>query len=139
MAVNKIFAENTEDNRERPVPTGTQPGTPLVIEGRSAVTITARGDATVTQTEGLAGSLTSITYRNGGVSNLDDSASVAFNGTWEFAVAGATTSTANGVAVYLTSAGALTLTEGTNTLYGRTDYPRDYAKVAGRAPVRIGA
>ena len=34
---------------------------------------------------------------------------------------------------------ALSLTEGTNTLYGVTDYPTDYRKEAGRAPVRIGA
>lgn len=136
MAVNKVYRENPENNRERPVPVGTQPGTPLIINARPAVTLTARGDATVTETR-ADGSV--VTYSNGGVGNLPDSATVAFDGTWEFAVAGATTTTANEVSVYITSAGALTLTVGTNTLYGLTDYPRDYAKVAGRAPVRIGA
>ena len=139
MATNRVFAGNDGNNREKAVPAGTQPGTPLIIEGRSAVTLTARGDATVTQTEGLPSGLTSLTYGNGGVGNLPGSASVAFDGTFEFAVAGATTSTASGVDVYITSAGGLTLTEGTNTLFGTVDVPRDYAQVAGRAPVRIGA
>lgn len=136
MALNKIYAETQGKNRERVVPTGTQPGTPLIINARPAVTLTARGDATKTTV--LPGGY-SIVAGNGGVGNLPDSASVAFDGTWEFAVTGATTSTGQDVAVYLTSSGSLTLTEGTNTLYGYTDYPRDYAKVAGRAPVRIGA
>lgn len=136
MALNKIYAETQSKNRERVVPANTQPGTPLIINDRPAVTLTARGDATKTTV--LPGGY-SIVAGNGGVGNLPDSASVAFDGTWEFAVTGATTSTGQDVAVYLTSSGSLTLTEGTNTLYGYTDYPRDYAKVAGRAPVRIGA
>lgn len=136
MALNKVYQETERKNRERAVPEGTQPGTPLLINARPAVTLTARGDATKGET--LPGGVT-LTFGNGGVGNLADSASVAFDGTWEFAVAGATTSTGQDVAVYITAAGALTLTVGTNTLFGYTDYPRDYAKVAGRAPVRIGA
>lgn len=138
MALNKIFASNTELHRERPVPANTQPGTPLLIEGRPAVTLTARGDATRTQTENLPAGLSSITYANGGASNLPGSASCAFDGTWEFAVTGATTSTASDVEVFITSGGTLTLTTTGNTHFGWTDYPRDYRKVAGRAAVRIG-
>jgi hypothetical protein len=134
MALNKIYAYTQEKTRERQVPANTQSGTPLVINTRPCVTITARGDATRSNT------VTGITVSGpvGGVGNLPDSATVAFDGTWEFAVTGATTSTGQDVAVYLTTGGTLTLTVGTNTLYGYTDYPRGYTKVAGRAPVRIG-
>ena len=136
MALNKIFAETQGKNREVPVAAGTKPGVPLLVEGRPAVTLTA--EPTATATSELSDG-TSITYPIGGVGNAEGYASVAFDGTFEFAVAGATSTTKSEVAVYITSAGALTLTEGTNTLFGHTDYPRDYVKEAGRAPVRIGA
>lgn len=137
MATNKVFAETESKNRERQVPAGTQPGTPLIINARPAVTLTARGDAT--KTSALPGGH-SITFNNGGVGNLPDSASVAFDGTWLFeGVAGVTATTGQDVPVYITTAGGLTLTVGTNTLYGHTDYPRDFAKATGRAAVRIGA
>lgn len=148
MATNRIFAGNDANNRERPLasittpttaPTTIQPGVAVVFPEGPAVSLTASGNATVTQTTNLPPNLTSVTYGNGGVGNLPGSASFAFDGTFEFAVAGATTSTVSGVQVYITTTGALTLTEGTNTAFGVTDYPRDYAKVAGRAPVRIGA
>ena len=93
----------------------------------------------MTQTTGLPTGITSITYKNGGVGNLAGAASFAFDGAFDLPVTGAGTSTKKGVKVYITTAGALTLTEGTNTLFGFTDYPRDFAKVAGRAVVRIGA
>lgn len=137
MALNKVFQETERKNRERQVPAGTQPGTPLLINTRPAVALTARGDATKTSVlpDGV-----SVTFSNGGVGNLPDSASVAFDGTWVFeGVTGVTTTTGQDVAIYITSAGALTATEGTNTLFGYTDYPRDFAKATGRAAVRIGA
>lgn len=138
MALNKIFQSTEKDHRERIVPSGTLPGTPLLINGRPVVALTARGDATRTDTTSLPGGLTSITYKVGGASNLADRASVAYDGTWEFAVTGATTSTLSDVEVFITSGGVLTLTSTSNTHYGWTDYPRDYRKEAGRAPVRIG-
>lgn len=137
MATNMIYRYDGEKTRERPVPSGTQSGTPLLINTRPAVTLTARGDSTVTRA-GIGG-VTSFTYGNGGAGNAPDSATVAYDGTWEFAVAGATTSTGQDVAVYITGAGALNLTASGNTLYGYTDYPKGYAKSAGVAPVRIGA
>ena len=138
MALNMIFASTTELHRERPVPTGTQPGVPLLIGGRPAVTLTAEGAATVTKTSGLPGGLTSITYSNGGVGNPAGFASVAFDGTWEFAVTGALTSTVSEAEVFITAGGVLTLTLTGNTHYGWTDYPRDFRKEAARAAVRIG-
>jgi hypothetical protein len=138
MALNKIFQSTQALHRERPVPADTQPGTPLLSGARPAVTLTAAGGSTKTQTDGLPSGITSITYENGGASNLEDHATLAFDGTFEFAVTGATTSTLSDVAVYITSGGSLTLTASGNTLYGYTDYPRDYRKEAGRAPVKIG-
>jgi hypothetical protein len=139
MALNKIYASTEAKHRLRTVGTNVQPGTPLLVNARPAVTITASGDATKTQTTNLPSGLTSITYENGGFGNPDNQAVVAYDGTWEFAVTGATTSTASDVAVYITSGGALTTTASGNTLFGYTDYPPDYRKTAGRAPVRIGA
>lgn len=150
MALNKIFASTQELHRDRalslitapsPAPSDIQPGVPVVIGSRPAVSLTASGNATKTQATGLPADITSVTFKNGGVGNSADpaSASFAFDGTFEFAVTGATTSTGSEVAVYITSAGALTLTEGSNVLFGYTDYPKGYRKEAGRAPVKIGA
>lgn len=148
MALNLIFKGTDGRNRDRLLstitqpttpPTTIQPGTPVKFADGSAVSLTASGNGTVTQTTTLPPGLTSITYTNGGVGNTSGSASFAFDGSYEFAVTGATTSTANGVEVYITTAGALTLTASTNAHYGWTDYPVGYEKVAGRAPVRIGA
>lgn len=154
MALNQIFAPTQELRRDRalstiivPTPVTTiQPGTPVLIgtaaaTARPAVSETASGDATKTETTGLPAGITSITYSNGGVGNsvTPPSASFAFDGTYEFPVTGALTSTASDVPVYIATAGTLTLTAGSNTLYGYTDYPVDYRKEAGRAPVKIGA
>ena len=136
MALNKIFRETPELNRALPVPSGTKAGTPLLVEGVPVVTLTARTGETATKTFSDG---TSVTYSISGASVPDGQASCAFDGTFEFAVAGALTTTVSDVAVYITGGGVLTLTEGTNTLYGHTDYPTDYRKEAGRAPVRIGA
>lgn len=134
MALNRIFKENERDNRARVVPSGTKSGDPVLIGARPAVALTDRGDATKTVT--LGG--TSITLPSGGVGLADDEASLAFNGTFEFEVTGATTSTAQDSVVYITSAGALTTTATSNTRYGTVDYPKGYFKRAGILPVRVG-
>lgn len=137
MALNKIYQYTEKDVRERVVPSGTKAGTPLLINSRPAVALTSRGDATTTQA--VAGNyLTSVTYKVGGASNAADSASVAYDGTYEFPVATATTSTANDVEVFITAGGTLTLVSTSNTHYGWTDYPVGYRKTAGRAAVRVG-
>lgn len=136
MAKNMVYRYTGEKTRERAVPSDTLAGAPLLINARPCVALTSRGDATGSRTFGDF----SITRPAGGVGNLDDSATVAYDGTWEFTnIAGVTTSTGQDVAVYITSAGALTTTATGNTLFGYTDYPRGYAKAANRAPVRIGA
>lgn len=147
MATNKIFQSTEARHRARLLstivqpttpPTTIQPGAPVVFPDGPAVSLTASGNGTKTQTSPLPSGLTSVTYQNGGAGLAAGEASFAFDGTWEFAVAGATTGTANGVEVYITTAGALTLTVGTNVHYGWTDYPKDYTKTAGRAAVRVG-
>lgn len=145
MALNMIYKFERSQERDLAdavapaAPSTIQPGVPVLFPEGAAVSLTASGNGTVTQTDNLPVGVTSVTYKNGGVGNLEGAASFAFDGAWDLPVTGATTTTKKGIAVYITTAGGLTLTEGTNTLFGFTDYPRDYAKVSGRAVVRIGA
>ena len=145
MALNMIYKFERSQERDLAdavapaAPSTIQPGVPVLFPEGAAVSLTASGNGTVTQTTNLPTGVTSVTYKNGGVGNLEGAASFAFDGAWDLPVTGAATTTKKGIAVYITTAGGLTLTEGTNTLFGFTDYPRDYAKVSGRAVVRIGA
>ena len=150
MALNKVFAGIERNNRARklalitsptPAPTTIQPGTQVLMSGRPAVALTASGNGAVTQANPVPG-ITSITYTNGGASLAADEAVFAFDGTYEFPVTGATTSTVSDVEVFIVKATAvLTLiANGASTAhFGYTDYPVGYRKVADRAPVRIGA
>jgi hypothetical protein len=146
MALNKIFQSTEALHRERLLSTITapsglstiQPGVPVLFGTRPAVSLTASGGATKTQTSPLPSGLTSITYENGGAGNAAGAATFAFDGTFEFAVATATTTTASEVEVFITAAGGLTLVSTSNTHFGWTDYPVGYRKEAGRAAVRIG-
>lgn len=135
MALNEVFQYSKSKTRERAVPSGTLPGAPLLINSRPCVALTARSDAT--KTFSLADG-SSRTIPIGNPWQTAGSATVAFDGTFEFSgITGVTTSTANDVAVYITSGGALTTTSTSNTLFGYTDYPTSYTKQAGVAPVRI--
>ena len=150
MALNKIFADTERNRRVRKLalitapstpPTTIQPGTPVLVSARPAVALTASGNGVKTTTNPVPG-ITSITFTNGGVSLAADEATFAFDGTFEFPVTGATTSTASDVEVFIVNATAvLTLTaDGANTAhFGWTDYPVSYRKAADRAAVRIGA
>lgn len=152
MALNKIYDSSQRLHRARLLsgisnpttpPTTIQPGTPVTF-GVSpaifpAVALTASGNGTKTQTTGLAAGVTSVTFGNGGIGLAAGEASFAFDGTWEFAVTGATTSTLNDVEVFIIPAsGLLTLTSTSNVHYGWTDYPPGYTKENGRAAVRVG-
>lgn len=134
MALNEIYRYSPDETRERTVPANTASGAPLLINARPAVALTASADSTKTFAHADG---TSITIPLKSPGQAASSATVAFNGTFEFAVTGATTSTGQDVAVYITSGNALTLTSTSNTLFGYTDYPRDYTKTAGRAAVRL--
>lgn len=149
MALNAIFASTPATHRAELLsaityPTGLttiQSGVPVVIGTRPAVSLTADGAATKTKSNPVPG-ITSVTYENGGASLADAQATFAFDGTFDFAVTGALTTTARNTEVFITIAtGALTLTDAgaTEIHYGWTDYPESYRKTAGRAPVKIGA
>lgn len=152
MALNKVYVETQERNRDRELslietpttaPTEIQPGVPVTFGDGPAVSLTASGNAIKVENDPtmLPGGVTSLSYRNGGVGNSEDppSASFAFDGTFEFEVDGATPTTESGVEVFITNTGDLTLTAGSNVHYGWTDYPVSYFKRTGIAPVRIGA
>ena len=134
MATNKVFQENTNNNRVRVVPVGTKAGDLLTLpSGRLAVALTDRGDAT--KTTPISGGA-SLTLPSGGFSLKPNEASLAFDGTWLLPVTGATITTGNDVTVYL-NAGKLQLTASGNPV-GYTDYPQGFYKQAGFAAVRIG-
>lgn len=135
MAKNKVFVENKEHNRAIVVPSGTKAGDFVVVGDTIAVAITDRGDATRSETFDEI----TIGYPSGGFGLAADEATCAFDGTWELPVTGADDFTANRAPVYLASAGYLTLTKGSNTRVGQTDYPKDYTRRDGYAPVQIGA
>ena len=133
MATNKVFQENTKNNRARVVPLGTRSGDFLIVGGRPAVALTDRGDAT--KTTPISGGA-SLTLPSGGFSLKPNEASLAFDGTWHLPVTGATTTTDNDVPVYF-NAGNLQLTTSGDPV-GYTDYPQGFYKQAGFAAVRIG-
>lgn len=143
MALNLVYRGDPRKNRERVVPSGTVSGDPLLLDDGPAVALTSRADATTSFTTPQGYTLSGVP--SGGVGNATDSATVAFDGTYEFSGVVSTgttpvpTSTAQSTAVYITSAGALTLVDTNNDLFGHVDYPPGYHKVAGTLPIRIGA
>jgi hypothetical protein len=147
MTVRKIFSSNEALHRARPLadisvpttpPTTIQPGVPVLLQGRPAISLTASGNGSVTQASPVPG-ISSITYGNGGVGNDSGEATFAFNGTFGLPVVGALTTTKSEIEVFIIPAsGLLTLTSSGNTHYGWTDYPKGYRKTAATAAVRIG-
>ena len=125
MALNVIFSDTDGERRAVPVGSNVAPGTPIIQGGRPAVTITGSGDYAGNSLSVVEGGVTTVLRQGrGGVSLAPTHATVAYTGTYGFPVAGASASTVPGTEVYLTSAGALTLTEGTNTLWGRVEFFR---------------
>lgn len=114
-------------------------GTALVNNGRAGVAYTASGGSTASES---IGGMTISGIANGGVGLGALEASVATDGTYEFPVTGAGPTTDNGVLVYAVVASgkitSLTLTVGTNTLWGVVNNPKDYVAASGVACVKIG-
>jgi len=144
MPKNLIYKYDEKKTRVRTLAATVSSGTPLLdpADSRPAVALTNSGDSVKTVTSDdipIGGGVTSLTYPNGGVGLIGKETTLAYDGTWEHAVTGVLTNTANGVLVYFVVAtGLLTLTVGSNPIYGRIDYPTDYLKRAAIAPVRIG-
>lgn len=95
--------------------------------------------STVTSVAGMA--VTGIMDGGIGLDALE--CSVAVDGTFEFAVTGASSATANGTIVYAVVATgritSLTLTVSTNVRFGVVNNPQDYVGSASKICVKIGA
>lgn len=149
MAKNMIFKYTESKTHVRTLGASTDSGVAILDpnDSRPAITLTTTGSGisrTLTTADiPLGGGVTSVVYLDTPASLSGLEATLAYDGTWELSVVStgttpAPTSTANGVAVYITSGNALTLVSSGNTLYGRVDYPTGYTKRAGLLPVRIG-
>lgn len=144
MATNLVYMGTPADNRVETLAATYGSGVPVLsLGGLPAVTLTGSGDYTKTETIAGYGTLSGIPA--GGVGLAGKEVTLAFNGTFEFdkdAWASntlPTTGISQGAKVYITSGGDLTTTEGSNTLFGYFDYPKDYDTTRGFLPVRIGA
>ena len=168
MALNVIFSDIRSERRARPVGNNVAPGTPLINGGQPAVTLTGSRDyagnaISVTGNgetivfghlplepgETAFGTLKRLgrdylaKHREefmaiGQAIRNDDYATITFSGTYTFPVAGASTATEPGTLVYIETDGDLTLTEGTNTLFGRVEFWRGKDSATDTA-VTIGA
>lgn len=136
MANNVVFSDIESLREVWPVAAEVASGTPLINTGRAGVALTASGGSTRSV---ISGPYTISGIPSGGVGLDALEVSVATSGTFEFAVAGGLTTTPQNTVVYITSGGALTLTSSGNTAWGRVNYPKGYARVAGTLPVKIGA
>lgn len=119
----------------------------LSVSNQPGIAITGTGDSTKPSIVLGPYTISAAAGTGGGVGNEGKEFSAAVDGTWEFPVVSsgstpAPTSTANNTVVYaIVSSGditGLTLSSSGNTVYGVVDYPKDYVKVAGTLPVKIG-
>lgn len=126
MALNVIFSDIESERRVTKVGNDIAPGTPLIVGGRPVVTITGSRDyAGNAISFSVSGVSTIIAGGRGGESlPADDYATVSPTGTYAFDVTGATVATQPGTVVYRTTAGALTLTAGTNVKFGVVEFFR---------------
>lgn len=144
MATNLVYRNLDPLNRVETLAATYAPGKPAVsLGGSPVVTITGSGDYTISETTQYA-PYTISGIPAGGVGLEGKEVTLAFDGTWEFDAAEfggtlPTTNIAQGNSVYVTSAGVLTNTEGSNTKFGTYDYPKDYDRTRGFLPIKIGA
>ena len=124
-----------------PVTSEVAVGTALLNGIRAGVAYTNSGG--FSRVDAISGAPVTFTGIPAGGIGLDAlKASVATDGSYEFPVVGAGVATANGVSVYAVVATGkvtgLTLTLGTNTLWGVVNNPTDYVAASGVACVKIG-
>lgn len=143
MATNMVYRYDDEKTRVWDLGGTFAPGLPVKsASSEPGVTLTGSGGYTRSQTG--PGPYTISGIPAGGVGLTGNECTVATDGTWEFegvVSSGATpapTSTPNNTLVYITSGNALTLASSGNAIYGVVDYPKNYVKVAGTLPVKIG-
>lgn len=145
VATQEVFAHTDAQAEVWDAGQATPAFTLLVKGGRPGITLTdtvgvAKPDQTLYGDVKITG-LKRAGYSNHAADAVGDYATgVATDGTWEFAgVTGADDSTAQGTPVYLTGAGALTLTEGGNTRVGAVNFTASYDRKTTHTPVKIGA
>ena len=141
MATNLVYRNTDAKNRVETLAATHAPGKAVISKaGLPAVTVTGSGDYTTSEVIPGVGTLSGIA--SGGVGLTGKQVTLAFDGTWEFDeddITGVTTATAQGTAIYITSALALTNGSTGNTLFGYVDFPPDYDTTRGMVPVKIGA
>lgn len=142
MAKNLVY-RNTDALNRVEVLAATYPSGKAVLSlgGQPAVTLTASGDSTTTDTTSFPG-LTISGIPNGGVGLVGKEVTLAFDGTWEFlasGITGITAASAQGTVVYITSGFVLTNSSSGNTRFGTVDFPPDYDKTRGYVPIKVGA
>lgn len=108
MALNEVFKD--ADAISLPVPEGTASGTPLRIGILNAVAITDEGGM-----EDSRNRVNGFNQPTGGIGNKPGFTSLKLSGAWRVPVTGALTI---GGPVYITSAGELTATAGSNAVWG---------------------
>lgn len=145
MATNLVYRNTDSQNRVEVLAATYQSGQPVLsLAGFPAVTVTASGDATVSDATSFP-PYTISGIPNGGVGLEGKEVTLAFDGTWEFLASEFANTAPNpatavqGTDVYITTGGDLTTTVSTNTLFGYMDFPPDYDRTRGMIPVRIGA
>lgn len=144
-AVSTGAVYSSTDNLRRPWvnPTTISAGTAVIsASDQPGIAITGTGDSAKAPLVLGPYTITPAAGTGGGVGNEGKEFSAAVDGTWEFPVTGGLTTTPNNTLVYaVVSSGditSLTLTVGSNKKYGVVDYPKDYVKVNGTLPVKIG-
>lgn len=145
MATNLVYRNTDSQNRVETLAATYQPGRPVIsLAGEAAVTVTASGDATITDSTSFP-PYTISGIPNGGVGLVGKQVTLAFDGTWEWPaseITGITAASAQGTLVnYVVATGVLTnaaVSGSTVVAYGYVDFPPDYDKTRGFVPVRIG-
>jgi hypothetical protein len=136
--LNVLYSDIESERRPATVPTNTAPGTPRIIGGRPAITVTGSGDyAGNAMTVTSSGKTVTLAGGGGGESLAPLEATVTFTGSYFFPVAGASAATVNGTPVFITAGGALTLTSTSNTKYGVVEFFRGESSATDTA-VTIG-
>lgn len=144
MALNLVYRNDNKENRVETLAATYDSGRPVIsLAGLPAVTVTASGDHTTSETIAGFGTLSGIP--NGGVGLVGKQVTLAFDGTWEWPaseITGITAASAQGTLVnYVAATGVLTnaaVSGSTVVAYGYVDFPPDYDKTRGYVPVRIG-
>ena len=142
MTKTQILADNENDRRKTLVGNNVKPGTAFVRaeSNKPLVTLTGSGDLQWSETfgpttgYGSSGRKITVTRHGGGVGLKDNEATTTSSGSFKFPVTGATAATAtNGKPVYAVAGAAvagtgvvavtsLTLTKGTNVLFGYVEW-----------------